>query len=139
MKCCKCGSTNSSIYHRTAPKGVVNVDWECDECKHGLPPLPKLAPICKGDTYKERCEYQLQEWVKGNSIHNTTDNECCPDFSCCYKENLQPEEVRKTFFAANKETREGMLCAFLGSAIAKYTEKKVFIADGKTEIIKDLN
>jgi len=28
-------------------------------------------------------EEQLTEWVKGNSIHNKEQDECCPDFSCC--------------------------------------------------------
>ncbi len=41
-----------------------------------------------GNTYKERCDNQLEEWVKGISIHNTKDEECCPDFSCCKPEFL---------------------------------------------------
>ncbi len=34
-------------------------------------------------SYKIRTYKQLHEWVNGNSIHNTIDDECCPDFSCC--------------------------------------------------------
>lgn len=34
-------------------------------------------------SYKARSYTQLYEWVNGNSIHNSIDNECCPDFSCC--------------------------------------------------------
>ena len=34
-------------------------------------------------SYKARSYTQLYEWVNGNFIHNSIDNECCPDFSCC--------------------------------------------------------
>ena len=43
---------------------------------------------------------QLDEWVKGNSIHNKERDECCPDFSCCTPELLAPEEKRKEFAKA---------------------------------------
>ena len=95
------------------------------------------------DTYKERCNFQLDEWVKGNPIHNDIDNECCPDFSCCQPDFLQPEEIRKTFAVVSKRADEeefnpehhphedakiGMLMTFLGDAIAKAgTDKKVHI------------
>ncbi|MGG8495942.1 hypothetical protein ACQY1Q_05975 [Tenacibaculum sp. TC6] len=64
----------------------------------------------KGNTYKKRVKHQLIEWVKGNSIHNEKDNECCPDFSCCKPNLLQPEEIRKTFYTlselGDKEMKE---------------------------------
>lgn len=71
-----------------------------------------------GDTYKKRTAEQLREWVKGNPIHNTVDDECCPDFSCCKPEFLQPVEIRKTFQAASAEQREGMLFSFLSGALS---------------------
>jgi len=56
---------------------------------------------------------QLEEWVKGNSIHNTDRDECCPDFSCCCPKLLAPEDERKTFQAGNEELRMQMCMIFL--------------------------
>ncbi len=53
--------------------------------------------IIKGLNRLDRCHIQLREWVKGISIHNGTDNECCPDFSCCQKGVNTPIERRKEF------------------------------------------
>lgn len=47
-----------------------------------------------GNIYEERFGYQLEEWVKGNPIHNDIDNECCPDFSCCDRSLLMKEKDR---------------------------------------------
>ena len=98
----------------------------------------------KGKTYKDRITHQLDEWVKGNPIHNTVDDECCPDFSCCVPENLADEETRKTFKAicisGNEDAKAGMLMDFLGKCIAKkYPQKKVHITDGNVSHKKDLN
>ncbi len=108
----------------------------------------------KGNTRKERCEHQLNEWVKGNPVHNKTDDECCPDFSCCNPQALQPKEIRIVFVEVNKkadhepfnpdhhpyeDARMGMLMGFLGNAVNKYTEKKVHITDGDMAIRKEKN
>jgi hypothetical protein len=46
-------------------------------------------------------EKQLKEWLKGNSIHDSINNRCCPDFSCCYgKDFLAKKRVRKRFAEA---------------------------------------
>ena len=99
--------------------------------------------MIKGKTRKERVKYQTDEWVRGNPIHNTVDDECCPDFSCCNPSNLQPLEIRKTFQAvceqADKEefnpdhhpfddAKMGMLMSFMGAAMSGYMDKKVHIA-----------
>ena len=109
----------------------------------------------KGNNYKERINHQLKEWVKGNSIHNTIDGECCPDFSCCKPELLQQKEIRETFKEvfekADKEefnpdyhpyddTKMGMLMNFMGNMLCnEYPEKKVHITDGNINHKKDLN
>lgn len=67
--------------------------------------------------YKERCEQQLADWVQGNSIHNTVDDECCPDFSCCRPELLAEQSIREAFARSNSEQRYQFLGVFLGSAI----------------------
>jgi hypothetical protein len=92
-----------------------------------------------GNTHSERAESQVDEWVKGNSIHNKEDDECCPDFSCCKPELKAPIEIRETFKNANQEQRESMLFSFLGNAIPMMTNKKVIIVNGKDEINSQLN
>lgn len=59
---------------------------------------------------------QLERWIAGESVHNDSRDECCPDFSCCKPELLAPMEVRKTFKDANEEDRMQMLMMFLGGA-----------------------
>lgn len=68
------------------------------------------------------CEEQLAEWVKGNPIHNTGRDECCPDFSCCQPELLAPLEVREKFAKADDEARMGFLMHFMGAAVSKASE-----------------
>lgn len=94
--------------------------------------------VIKGNTYKERYNNQLEEWARGNPIHNNIDNECCPDFSCCELDLLQPDEIRKTFKEVfNKEhhpyddAKMGMLMSFLGGMIGTVSDKKVHIAGGE--------
>jgi len=72
---------------------------------------------------------QLAEWLKGNSIHNDTRDECCPDFSCCTPKLLADEDMRKAFVAADDDARISMLGMFLGAAIAEMgKDKEVYLA-----------
>ena len=63
---------------------------------------------------------QLNEWVKGNSMHNYEKGECCPDFSCCEDINT-PLDVRERFAKAHydgdDETCSMMLMMFLGELL----------------------
>jgi len=34
--------------------------------------------------YKQRANEQSRAWVNGDCKHNDVDDECCPDFSCCF-------------------------------------------------------
>jgi len=81
-----------------------------------------------------KSEEQLEQWLKGNPLH---DNEkggwCCPDFSCCCPDLLAPVEVREVFVAAKKSGNDKivsrMLMEFLGKMLSKeFSEKKVHIA-----------
>jgi len=71
---------------------------------------------------------QLDEWVKGNSVHNDERDECCPDFSCC-NDVKTPRATRERFAKAyhdgDQETVDQMLLMFLGGAFAG---EKVHIA-----------
>lgn len=59
----------------------------------------------------------LEEWVKGNCIHDRVKDKCLPDFSCCDPELLAPELVRKRFLKAVKErdikTQSEMMIMFV--------------------------
>lgn len=63
---------------------------------------------------------QLDEWVKGNSIHDYDyggEGQCCPDFSCCAPNLLAPEKARIAFRDASDEDRFKMLGYFLGAGL----------------------
>jgi hypothetical protein len=66
-------------------------------------------------------EYQLRRWVAGQSIHRLVPDveggECCPDFSCCRPDLLQPPEVRRAFAAADERGRSRWLGHFLGALL----------------------
>lgn len=79
----------------------------------------------------EASKYQLEYWVKGVSVHNEVDDECCPDFSCCNKKMNTPKEVRERFAKADERTRTEMLGMFLGKAM-ETMDKKVYIAGLET-------
>lgn len=89
------------------------------------------GPIVK--SYDE----QLTRWVSGESVHvaargNLEDTECCPDFSCCRPQLLQPVEVRRAFVAADSGKRNEFLMAFLGGLFSNAApDVSVHITDGK--------
>jgi hypothetical protein len=75
-------------------------------------------------------EKQLEEWVKGNPIHNTNRDECCPDFSCC-RGAIADKDVRERFAKAIHEnddyTKMEMLGMFLGAA---FEDEKIYVSTG---------
>ncbi len=79
---------------------------------------------------------QLEQWVNGNAIHNTVDDECCPDFACCNKDMKTPKDVRERFAKAIKDNDEAtkmeMLGMFLGQSMATMG-KNVYVAGLSTE------
>ncbi len=108
----------------------------------------------KGDTYKERSNYQLAEWVKGNSIHNDIDDECCPDFACC--SNIKTDKIIREAFkgVCEKADEEGfnpdhhpwydakmaMLMGYLGNmANNEVPDKKVYIAGEEIRQVANKN
>lgn len=40
---------------------------------------------------------QLRAWVDGNPYHDSVNNTCTPDFSCCRPHLLIPKEEREQF------------------------------------------
>lgn len=83
-------------------------------------------------------EEHLDLWVKGESHHvkvHAGDPECCPDFSCCKPELLQPLEVRVAFSSASPRQRDKLLMAFLGALFTKERpDVSAYITDGSGEV-----
>ena len=65
---------------------------------------------------KERAIEQLDNWVQGRSIHNTEDDMCCPDMSCCLEtvrtSNDKRVAFRDAFLNNDLEVRERLLKEF---------------------------
>lgn len=109
--------------------------------------------------YQAACNIQLDEWVKGNSVHNNispisgvvdSDNnivgyfqceggECCPDFSCCSGDGW-PIDKRKKFVElhrmGNEEACHAMLFGSLSALVNEIPLEtdKVYIAGQIGEI-----
>jgi hypothetical protein len=63
-------------------------------------------------------EDQLRRWADGDPVCPNTVGECCPDFSCCRKHLLWPEEKRRLFVQADRPTRDRMLVGSLAALSA---------------------
>lgn len=75
---------------------------------------------------------QLRLWVAGESVHVTVPGrkrgttDCCPDFSCCQPELLQPVEMRRAFVNASEDDRHLFLLRFL-RVLCNASGKKVHV------------
>jgi hypothetical protein len=73
---------------------------------------------------------QLTLWVEGTPVHRgkkeDPDNECCPDFSCCKPELLQPKAVREAYVVAQGEARMKFWALFLQAACSALAPDKSF-------------
>ncbi len=45
--------------------------------------------------YADRAKSQFLSWAMGRPYHNEIDDECCPDFSCCYPDLLEKDEAAR--------------------------------------------
>lgn len=45
--------------------------------------------------YQDRVKSQTLSWAMGNPYHNKIDDECCPDFSCCYPDLFEKEQDKR--------------------------------------------
>lgn len=90
----------------------------------------------EGMTDRESVQHQLNEWVKGNPLHNTVRDECCPDFSCCGNK-MMDKELRLKFEKAHDEGDGETEMNILGMALSGLTasiDKNVHIAGEDTTL-----
>jgi hypothetical protein len=45
--------------------------------------------------YQERVRVQTLRWAMGDPYHNSVDNECCPDFSCCHPDMFEKDTLKR--------------------------------------------
>jgi hypothetical protein len=68
---------------------------------------------------------QLDLWIAGDPRCPNGEGNCCPDFSCCNHDLLQPVDVRREYKRGSKKKREQLEFAFLQAALA-HIDRKVF-------------
>ena len=44
-----------------------------------------------------RLQFQVNRWYDGQSLHNHIDNQCCPDYSCCYPALVATSDCKHAF------------------------------------------
>jgi hypothetical protein len=62
--------------------------------------------------YKQRFFKQVENWTKGKSEHNKIDDECCPDFSCCYPDLFEQDREKRINRLNYFRERDGMVKHF---------------------------
>lgn len=67
---------------------------------------------------------QIDLWVAGSPIHGV---ECCPDFSCCHADLLQPLKVRLAYRDGSRRVRDQLCARFLALLIKKVAPGKVLV------------
>jgi len=77
---------------------------------------------------------QLNLWVDGNSVHNDTRDECCPDFSCCCPD-LQADLETRIYFRDHPEERSRLLTKFLVRMLEENGQpgQKVYVTGSREE------
>jgi hypothetical protein len=45
--------------------------------------------------YRERARIQHLAWAQGRPYHERLNDECCPDFSCCYPDLFTNDDAER--------------------------------------------
>lgn len=72
--------------------------------------------------------YQLEQWLAGNPVHDKESNQCCPDFSCCRNGDIAPLEQRERFVKAVRENDESARMEMLGMFLSHAMGGGVYVA-----------
>lgn len=75
--------------HRTPPQSPNGL------CSWKTAPRALRRSGLMSTAYRARAQAQLAKWAMGQPYHNLTDDECCPDFSCCHPELLEPDAEKR--------------------------------------------
>lgn len=57
--------------------------------------MPPRQKSLLRDAYTRRVIQQTLKWLNGISEHNHVEDECTPDFSCCYPELFDKDRERR--------------------------------------------
>jgi hypothetical protein len=125
MPCDKCKRTDRAHLVRQNPPGEPGV-FVCTQCL-GVDPEPEPTDLTP--------EQQLDLWVEGESKCPNTEQECCPDFSCCIPEmqwaKPRREEFRQAVRDGDDEKRSRLLLGSLTRMVAESDiPQKVYVAKG---------
>ena len=108
--------------------------WRCVACRReGSFKELSAIPCSAAKVGKLSPEEQVREWAAGRPSCPNDRGECCPDFSCCKPDLLAPVEAREAFLRGSPEERERWLMGFLGAAIARSSDEKVYVTRGRPE------
>lgn len=58
--------------------------------------------------YLGRAHRQAARWVLGTRDHNSIDNECCPDFSCCMPDLFETDQAKRLAVLNEFERRNNL-------------------------------
>jgi hypothetical protein len=119
----KCPSCGLDVVNEPSRRTISHKAPECDWFKLQLSAAPKPSrTYVRSEPIISEAE-QLGRWVRGNPIHRgavgAADSECCPDFSCCYPELMQPLVVRLAYEVATPAQRADLLGVFLAALLEK--------------------
>jgi hypothetical protein len=48
--------------------------------------------------YRERARTQCLAWAQGRPYHEPINDECTPDFSCCFPDMISPDDERWEYY-----------------------------------------
>jgi hypothetical protein len=57
--------------------------------------LFRAAELRRNPRYKERAKAQALAWAQGRPYHETFNDECCPDFSCCFPHMFEKDAKKR--------------------------------------------
>ncbi len=88
-------------------------------------------------TQRDRVAFQLDEWAKGNSLHNDVDGYCCPDYSCCVptlKAFTRARAIYVQSFILTDEYILDQLQSMFSGAYMNYTGQQIVCHDAPYDL-----
>lgn len=57
--------------------------------------IARLKNIRETPGYMDRVRAQMFSWANGKPYHDPINDECCPDFSCCFPSLFEPDQAKR--------------------------------------------